>query len=66
MGLDAHVPDVIRHTALRSSDFPPPADSRLREASGSDRPVLLPGSSVPQFEISSPSLPRDALNRRML
>ena len=26
MSLDAHVPDVIRHTALRSSDFPPPAD----------------------------------------
>jgi len=24
-GLDARVPDVIRHTALRSSDFPPPA-----------------------------------------
>ncbi len=23
-GLDARVPDVIRHTALRSSDFPPP------------------------------------------
>ena len=26
MRLEAHVPDVIRHTALRSSDFPPPAD----------------------------------------
>ena len=26
MSLEAHVPDVIRHTALRSSDFPPPAD----------------------------------------
>ena len=25
MGFEAHVPDVIRHTALRSSDFPPPA-----------------------------------------
>jgi hypothetical protein len=24
MGFKAHVPDVIRHTALRSSDFPPP------------------------------------------
>ena len=24
-GLEARVPDVIRHTALRSSDFPPPA-----------------------------------------
>ena len=29
-GLEARVPDVIRHTALRSSDFPPPA-ARLRE-----------------------------------
>jgi hypothetical protein len=26
-GLDARVPDVIRHTALRSSDFPPPVAS---------------------------------------
>ena len=25
--LEAAVPDVIRHTALRSSDFPPPADT---------------------------------------
>ncbi len=24
-GLEARIPDVIRHTALRSSDFPPPA-----------------------------------------
>ncbi len=29
MGFDAHVPDVIRHTALRSSDFPPPAAPAL-------------------------------------
>ena len=33
MGFDAHVPDVIRHTALRSSDFPPPGWLRLRESS---------------------------------
>ena len=26
MGFQTHVPDVIRHTALRSSDFPPPAN----------------------------------------
>jgi hypothetical protein len=26
MSLHAHVPDVIRHTALRSSDFPPPVN----------------------------------------
>ena len=31
MGFEAHVPDVIRHTALRSSDFPPPADTRVSE-----------------------------------
>ena len=48
MGLEAHVPDVIRHTALRSSDFPPP-DARLPRASGSDRPVLLPVSSLPRI-----------------
>ena len=35
--LDAPVPDVIRHTALRSSDFPPP-EIALRY-SGSDRPA---------------------------
>jgi len=29
-GLKARVPDVIRHTALRSSDFPPPGAMRLR------------------------------------
>ena len=28
MGFEAHVPDVIRHTALRSSDFPPPDYAR--------------------------------------
>ena len=44
MSLEAHVPDVIRHTALRSSDFPPP-EPNLPD-SGSDRPVLLPASSV--------------------
>jgi hypothetical protein len=30
--LATRIPDVIRHTALRSSDFPPPPDSELREA----------------------------------
>ena len=30
-GLDARVPDVIRHTALRSSDFPPPENPRRNE-----------------------------------
>jgi hypothetical protein len=32
------LPDVIRHTALRSSDFPLPAP----ESAKSDRPVRLP------------------------
>jgi hypothetical protein len=37
--LDAAIPDVIRHTALRSSDFPPPATSH--DATSSDRPTRL-------------------------
>ena len=31
-GLYAPVPDVIRHTALRSPDFPPPTNGEPREA----------------------------------
>ncbi len=38
LSLDAQIPDVIRHTALRSSDFPPP---KARERFGSDRPAHL-------------------------
>jgi hypothetical protein len=30
--LEARVPDVIRHTALRSSDFPPPASAEAGPA----------------------------------
>ena len=37
-GLESTLPDVIRHTALRSSDFPLPSP----EDEGSDRPVQLP------------------------
>ena len=35
--LEAQIPDVIRHTALRSPDFPPPPDgsSRARQRSSS-------------------------------
>lgn len=48
---EAHIPDVIRHTALRSSDFPPPEWLKVApDPSGSDRPVLLPGSSVSRIE----------------
>ena len=31
LGLDAQIPDVIRHTALRSSDFPPRSTRALRQ-----------------------------------
>jgi len=48
-GFEAHVPDVIRHTALRSSDFPPPVGFACATPSGSDRPVLLPIGSLPQL-----------------
>src|SRR5579863_8736837 len=55
-GLDARIPDVIRHTTLRSSDFPLP----VRKRSGSDRPVLLPECSLQgagiRFQVSRPGL----------
>jgi|GEM_PF-3782520 hypothetical protein len=41
-GLEPGLPDVIRHTALRSSDFPLPAS----EDAESDRPVQLPTQSL--------------------
>src|ERR1700726_3714695 len=41
-GLESVLPDVIRHTALRSSDFPLPAS----EDAESDRPVQLPTGSL--------------------
>ncbi len=47
-GLDARVPDVIRHTALRSSDFPLPETPACARISSSDRPVLLPVGSLPR------------------
>jgi len=50
-GLDARVPDVIRHTALWSSDFPLPKTPACAETSGSDRPVLLPVSSLPRIRL---------------
>ena len=49
--LEAHIPDVIRHTALRSSDFPPPVGSACAKPTGSDRPVLLPEFSVSRTRI---------------
>ncbi len=41
-GLESTLPDVIRHTALRSSDFPLLAP----ESAKSDRPVRLPTKSL--------------------
>ncbi len=58
-GLDARVPDVIRHTALRSSDFPLPSTPARAKASGSDRPVLLPVDSVAR--IMKPRIVRKGL-----
>ena len=47
-GLEARVPDVIRHTALRSSDFPPPIPPRGE--TGSDRPAPLLSPFYPDFD----------------
>ena len=57
MSLYAHVPDVIRHTALRSSDFPPPAEP-VSQPTGSDRPVLLPVLSLSHFRTCRMSNPQ--------
>ena len=54
-GLYARVPDVIRHTALWSSDFPLPATPACARISGSDRPVLLPVDSLPRIHFSQPA-----------
>ena len=47
---EARIPDVIRHTALWSSDFPPPGNRQ--SGPGSDRPVLLPWFSLPRIHIT--------------
>ena len=60
--LEVRVPDVIRHTALRSSDFPPPERAKAR--SGSDRPVLLPDLVYPNI-VFPPALSK-ALHRQLL
>ena len=43
--LEASVPDVIRHTALRSSDFPPPPNALRRRAAAIIRPPAVPSVS---------------------
>ena len=47
--LEPSVPDVIRHTALRSSDFPPPLDTRRRERQRSSSRLLFQ-CTVPGIE----------------
>ena len=49
MSLYAHVPDVIRHTALRSSDFPPPSNHACA------RPPAATARSSCQFQVYSSS-----------
>ena len=52
------VPDVIRHTALRSSDFPPPLDGEPREAAIVRPPALFEFSSGGEVPLAySCSLP---------
>jgi len=55
-GLEPGLPDVIRHTALRSSDFPLPAS----EDAGSDRPR---NSNLPP-RLPATVLPTSDLHRR--
>ena len=52
MGFEAHVPDVIRHTALRSSDFPPPANRTCARP-----PAATARSSCQTLVYRSPGLP---------
>jgi len=62
MPSQASVPDVIRHTALRSSDFPPPANALASEA-GSDHPAAcsLQSSANHPFSMLPRSEFRDTL-----
>jgi hypothetical protein len=39
LSLDAQIPDVIRHTALRSSDFPPPRNVQSTRAAAAVQPT---------------------------
>ena len=53
-GLEPALPDVIRHTALWSSDFPLPHRRRFRQRRESDRPVQLPTRSLYMVGIPHP------------
>jgi len=64
VGFEAHVPDVIRHTALRSSDFPPPVGFACANPPGSDRPVLLPVASLAQSPVGEIGRPLPRLDLR--
>ncbi len=54
-GLEPGFPDVIRHTALRSSDFPPSPP----ESAESDRPVQLPTGSLYPAATENQELPTE-------
>ena len=62
LSLDAEVPDVIRHTALRSSDFPLPpnpgrSQTRRQRPSGRLHPVSVPtDAGFPHFVLPQPLL----------
>jgi hypothetical protein len=57
MGFEAHVPDVIRHTALRSSDFPPPVARLPKPPAATARSSCQP----PVYRESTSALPSSAV-----
>jgi len=59
--LDAAIPDVIRHTALRSSDFPPLIS--LHSETSSDRPAPLLYLFYPHRDIQLGILTEEAKPR---
>jgi hypothetical protein len=66
-GLETWTPDVIRHTALRSSDFPPPRNitrtstgtraAAAVQLASTSRPGRYPAHCPAEFGLSSPSRP---------
>ena len=60
-GLETRVPDVIRHTALRSSDFPPPAIQSPRPPAATARRscqrLVYRESGSPERSCIQPSAP---------
>jgi len=69
MGFQTHVPDVIRHTALRSSDFPPPANrARARPPAATARSpcqrLVYPSTNLAESGRTSPVLLGTAMRRQ--